>query len=196
MKRVKLSLNYKGLDHSGKKVYANLILTNLTGNANYPNPSPSLAVLQTAIADLDAAINASKPNIITINSKEVFLEKVLYALKAHVELECNEDEDKAVSSGFELRQGGGTKPKVFSAKQGKLSGGVDLECAYQKNAAYVWEYINDPINQNTWVQFKVTNNTNTTLSNLIVGNKYWFRVKAIVKDEEQTYTDPHMVHVV
>ena len=196
MKRVKLALNYKGLDDSGKVVFANAILQNMTANANYPNPSPTLLVLQTAIADLDASIKMQYPSNVSIKTKAMFLEKVLYALKGYIELECGDDEDKATSSGFSLKIATVHKPKVFSVKQGKVSGSVDLECAYKVRAAYVWEYINDPINQNTWQQFKITNTTNTTISGLVQGNKYWFRVKTIVKDQEQGYSDPYMVHVV
>ena len=196
MKRVKLSLNYKGLDASGKRVFGNTILTKLTGNANYPTPSPSLLVLQTAINNLDAAINDPNPSTVTIESKELYLEKVLYALKGYVEFACDDDVEKAVSSGFELSKNSGTRPKLFTVKQGQLSGSVELQCPYKANAAYVWEYINDPINQNTWVQFKVSNGTTVTLSGLTPGTKYWFRVKTIVQDVEQPYTDPHQVHVV
>ena len=196
MRRVKLSLNYRGLDHSGKKVFANSILTKLTGNTNYPNPNPELPVLQTAINNLDAAINAPVPNEIAIKAKEVFLEKVLYALKGYVELMCDDDEEKALSSGFSLKKSAGVKPKVFAVKQGKLSGSVDLVCPFRPKGAYVWEYCADPINENNWKLFKVTNSTSAKLSGLIPGNKYWFRAKAIVKDVDEEYGDPHMLHVV
>ncbi len=181
-------------------MYANTILTKLTGNANYPTPIPSLLLLQTAIDNLNAAIDAANPSSVTIESKERYLEKVLYALKGYVELACEDDVEKAVSSGFELSQNVGTRPKVFTVKQGQLSGRVDLQCPYKAGAAYVWEYIADPINQNTWLQFKVSNTTTTTttttLSGLTPGTKYWFRVKAVVNDVDQPYTDPHLVHVV
>lgn len=196
-KRVKLALLLRGYDPSGLAVFANTILMAMTGNVNFPNASPYLQKLTLAITDLQTAITAPIPNVLLIKSKVAFIEKILMALKTQVELECNDDEVIAVSSGFALRQNTTVKPKVFDASQGTQSGTVNLVAPYAgRNAAYIWEIIADPINLNTWQQLRVTNTTGTTATNLVAGNKYWFRVKAIVNDEEQASTDPHMVHVV
>ncbi len=196
MKRVKLSLNYKGLDSSGKVVFATNVYDNTNGNTKLPNCVPYLPQLFIAKKELNDAILALNPSPITIKTKEVILEKVLYALKAQVELECNDSEDIAASSGFGLAAPRTKKTKVFNAKQGLLSGTVILNCPYVGRAAYVWEIIADPINQNTWQQIRITNSTSTIVSGLIPGNKYWFRVKAIANDLEQNYSDPFLVHVV
>lgn len=195
--RIKLVLYLKDLDPSGIAVFANTILMAMTDNPNFPNATAYLTLLATGITDLQTAITAPSPSPITIKAKVVYIEKVLNALRAHVELECNDDEDKAASSGFTLRAPSVHKPKAFNATQGQLSGTVTLESPYAgSRAAYVWELISDPINQNTWQILRTTNTTSTVVTGLTPGNKYWFRVKAIVRDEEQPYTDPHMVHVV
>ncbi len=196
MKRVKLSLNYKGLDSSGKVVFANNVYDKINGNTKLPNCASFVPQLFVAKKELNDAIIALNPNPVTIKTKEIILEKVLYALKAQVELECNDSEDIAVSSGFNLTPPRAIKTKVFNAKQGQLTGTVILNCPFVGRAAYVWEIIADPINQNTWQQIRVTNTTSTLISGLTPGNKYWFRAKAIVNDKEQPYTDPFLVHVV
>lgn len=197
MKRIKLALNFKGLDHSGKVVAANTIYIAMNANVNYPSLSTLVTNLGIATTDLDNVIKAEHPNVIVIKSKEIYLEKLLIAIKANVELLCNDDESIAVSSGFALVQNSTPKPKVFNATQGVLPGTVDLECPFANlRAAYVWEIISDPISVNTWQQLKITNTTATQIIGLVSGQKYWFRVKAIVKDQEQAYTDPHMVHVI
>ncbi len=197
MKRIKLALNLGGLDPSGTEVYGNSIYMAMNGNVNYPNAINYVTQLNSGINDLHTAITASVPNSSNTKSKVMYIEKVLNALKAHVELECNDDEAKAVSSGFALRQTSSTSPKVFNALQGQLSGSVTLESPYAgTHAAYIWEIIADPINVNVWQQLKVTNTTGTGTAGLTPGNKYWFRVKAVIRDEEQAYSDPHMVHVV
>ena len=76
MKRVKLSLNYKGLDPSGKVVFGNMVKTSLTGNTHLPSAVAMLPKLTTALSDLNGAINAANPNTITIKSKVIQLEKV------------------------------------------------------------------------------------------------------------------------
>jgi hypothetical protein len=121
---------------------------------------------------------------------------VLYVIKAQVELECNDDEEIAVNSGFDLATPRSAKSKIFTVSQGQLSGTVNLQCVFIRNAAYVWEQISDPINTNTWVQIGITNTTNLAVANLVAGNKYWFRAKAIVKDVQQAYSDPYMIHVI
>ena len=196
MKRVKLSLNYKGLDHSGKVVFANNVYNATNGNSQLPNSTGFMPLLQTAITDLDAAIKAPNPSMVTIKAKEVQLEKVLYALKAQVELECNDDEEIATSSGFSLSTQRVNKSKAFSIQQGNQSGTVDIQCVYVRSGAYVWEQISDPINTNTWQQIAVTNTSALSVTGLVAGNKYWFRVKAIVHDVPQAYSDPYMIHVI
>lgn len=73
MKRVKLSLNYKGLDHSGKVVFANNVYNATNGNSQLPNCAGFMPLLQTAITDLDAAIKAPNPSLVIIKAKEVRL---------------------------------------------------------------------------------------------------------------------------
>ena len=196
MKRVKLSLNYKGLDPSGKIVFGNKVKTSLTSNTHLPSAVAMLPKLTTALSDLSGAINAANPNTITIKSKVIQLEKVLYAIKAQVELECNDNEDYASGSGFDLSNPHVNKPKSFSVTQSSQSGSVDLQCVYEKGAAYIWEQISDPINTNTWQQIAITNTTSLSVSGLVAGNKYWFRARAVVKDELLSYSDPYMIHVV
>ena len=71
-----------------------------------------------------------------------------------------------------------------------------MQCVYEKGAAYIWEQISDPINANTWQQIAITNTTSLSVPGLVAGNKYWFRARAVVKDELLSYSDPYMIHVV
>jgi predicted phage tail protein len=162
----------------------------LTSNTCLPSALAMLPKLTTALADLSTAINAVNPNTVTIKVKAVQLEKVFYAMKEQVELDCNDNEDYAVSSGFDLSHPKLNKPKVFSVTQVSQSGSVDLQCVYAKGAAYIWEQISDPINANTWGQIGVTNSKGLSVIGLKAGNKYWFRARAVVKDILQTYSDP------
>lgn len=197
MRQIKLVLGIEGLDPSGIEVFAGTIETSLTGNAALPNSASYVPMLSAAKLALHNAIHATHPDPLTIKGAQQYMVKVLHLVMASVELECDNDEVKAASSGFSIKQPGLPKAKVFNANQGSLSGTVDLQSPYAgPHAAYVWEMVADPINANTWQQIKITNNTGCTMSGLTPGNKYWFRVKAIVQDTEQPYTDPHMVHVV
>ncbi len=197
MNQVKLVLNVQGLDPSGIDVYSNTINTALVSNANFPIAKTYLPLLATAKTDLHNAITEPVPSAVKIKSRVKRVVKVLLLIKSTAEFEANDDEVKATTSGFAIKQSTVIKPKVFNAVQGSNSGTVLLECVYAgSRASYVWEYIIDPINQNDWKQLKVTNNATYLATGLTAGTKYWFRVKAIIKDEDQPYEDPHMVHVV
>lgn len=69
-------------------------------------------------------------------------------------------------------------------------------CPYIKNAAYIWEMISDPINENTWSVYAYNVVSELHVTGLIPGNKYWFRVKTITSKGEQPYSDPYMLHVI
>ncbi|MES2761145.1 MAG: fibronectin type III domain-containing protein [Bacteroidota bacterium] len=197
MNQVKLVLPIENMDPNGISVFANTVKMALTGNTNFPISQTYLPGLATARTDLLNAITATVPSAINIKSKVKKVVKLLMFIKANAEYEANDDELKASTSGFAIKQTSVQKPKVFNATQGQLSGTVNLESPYAgTRAGYVWEMIADPIDQNTWQQAKITNTATYTLTGLTPGIKYWFRVKAIVKDEDQPYTDPHMVHVV
>jgi hypothetical protein len=197
MKRIKLALNLTGLDPSGTELYANSIFMALTNNTNFPGAAGFLPTLGTGISDLRSVLTATSPNSVAIQKRVIHVEKVLTVIKGIVELECGDDEEKALSSGFPLRQGGSSKPKSFDAVQGSVSGTVDLVCPFAgTRAAYVWEMTTDISVAADWKLFKISNTTSTQATGLSPGIKYWFRVKAIVRDEEQPYSDPHLVHVV
>ncbi len=197
MKRIKLALNLTGLDPSGTELYANDILMALTNNPNFTGLAAYLPLLGTGIGDLRNLLISPQPNSIAIRKRVFYIEQVLNAIKGIVELECDGDEEKALSSGFSLRQSSSIKPKSFDAAQGSVSGTVDLVCPFAgSRAAYVWEVTTDISVNADWRLLKVSNTTSTQVSGLAAGIRHWFRVKAIVHDEEQPYSDPHLVHVV
>ncbi len=195
MKKVKLSLNYKGLDNSGLVVFSKTVETCITGNVNFPNCAYTASLLGAAYTDLDAAIVA-KDSSINLQSKRMQVEKVLYALKGQVELECKNDEALAATSGFPLQASTTHKAKTFSVKQGPLSGTAELHCVFTKGCAYVWEMVSDPINTGVWAQCDITTVSALTVNGLTPGNKYWFRVKPVKTGNEYPYSDPYMLHVI
>lgn len=196
MKQMKLVLNMRDLDPSGTELYANGILMALTNTTNFTGTAVYLPTLGTGLSDLRSALTATQPNPVAIRNRVAYIVRVLNILKGIVELESGDDEEKALSSGFQLRRSTSVKPNSFDAVQGSASGTVDLVCPFAgTRAAYVWEMTTD-VSVGDWKQFKITNTTATQISGLSPGTRYWFRVKAIVHDEEQAYTDPHLVHVV
>jgi hypothetical protein len=197
MRQLNLILNLSGLDPSGIYVFTKSIISKTTTSTALPNSVAVLPRLITANDALHLAIIAPIPNRADIQAKIRKVKRLLILLKATTENECNDDEVIALSSGFELKAPSLPKPKVFDAKQGALTGTVHLVAPYAgSHCAYKWEITPDPIGSSAWQELKTTNNASCDADGLTAGNKYWFRVRAIVNDEYQDYTDPHMVHVV
>jgi hypothetical protein len=196
MKRVKLSLNYNTLDSNELSVFGNHVLTNMTGNAGFPSSAPILNFLSSSLTALDAAIRAPHPDSLSIKARVLAVQKSLYAVKGMVELECNDDEEVAASSGFDLKTSSSRRPKTFSVRQGSANGTADLTCPHVKGSGYIWEMISDPINENEWSVYRYTVVTELHVTGLTPGNKYWFRVKTVTSKGEESYSDPYMLHVI
>lgn len=197
MKKVKMSLNYTDLDYSGLVVFGTGIHTAMDANPSFPDAVNLVAKLPPAISDLDTAVKSAHPVSADLKAKRMQLEKILYALKAQVELECNNDEVKALSSGFALQSAAIRKPKGFVVKQGMGTGTAELSfTSVQKRAGYVWEFIQDPIHTNQWQVYDYTVIASLHVTGLTPGSKYWFRVKMVTSEGHQPYSDPHMLHVI
>lgn len=196
MSNVNLSAYPLGADANELAVHANHIVTSMTGNSHFPGAVSSVVILGGAKTDLLSAINAPMPESKVIKARFMFLQKALKLVKAWVEVECKNDELIALTSGFSLITSSKRPPQTFAAYQGQQSGTADLECAFAGKAAYVWEMTTDPIGGSIWQFIKITNTTIVQVKGLTPGLKYWFRVKAIVNDEEQAYSDPIMLHVI
>ena len=103
----------------------------MTGNPSFPSPTPSLAVVDAAITELQAAETAAqarlgKGAIATRNDKRVVLVGFLRQLKAYAQAQAdlNPENGAAIikSGGFEVRKPVVRRPNAFSVKPGAVSG--------------------------------------------------------------------------
>ncbi len=198
METVKIIAVPRDMSDADLVIYSQNIHTSTSGSTVFSSTSAVLSNLLTANTNLNVALLAQKPGdkVTTSNlraaSKEV--KRLLRLLAANVEFISNNNEATALSSGFSIKKPIVRDAKTFNAKQGKMSGTVDLEINSYGTAAYVWEMSTDPIG--TWTQLEITVKSKTTVTALTTGTKYWFRVAVITSSGKNDYTDPHMVHVV
>lgn len=199
MKEVKISLSFKKLSVALAAVFGQSILTAITNNAYFPSPYPVLALLQTAVTNLNNAIAAQHPgdksSTAAVVAAKRELNRVLKGLACYVEFESNTDETKALSSGFSLKQAVHAVASAFAATQGLQSGSADVSSPAGGNS-YIWGYTTDPIVAANWLIAATTSQASFTINGLTPGTKYWFRVALITPAGQQPWSNPAMVHVV
>ena len=176
---------------------AKAIVQGLTGNPSFPQPDPSLPVLSTAIADLEAAELAvqtrAKGAVATRDQKRAALIVLLRREKLYVQKIADSDYEKAPaliqSAGMGVAKSKVHGKRVFAVKQGRLSGTVSVATAFAgPRSAYEWEFSSD--GGKTWQAGPPTTRTKTTLLGLQPGTTYAFRSRSVTKVGPSDWTQP------
>jgi hypothetical protein len=171
--------------------FAEAIVRAMTGNPNFPNPAPTIAVLTQAIAELRAAETAAlartKGAVITRNEKRVALVQLLQQLKGYVQTiaDANVENGASIisSAGLGVRKVPTRAPRVFIAKPGKVSGTAALVApSAARRSSYEWEYSVD--GGKTWVITPVTLQARSTILGLTPTATVLFRYRAVTKTGE------------
>jgi hypothetical protein len=173
------------------------IVQAFTGNASLPNPDPTLAAVNAAIADLETAQteaqSRTKGAVETRNQKRAVLEALILRLKVFVQKVADADREHAPaiiqSAAMNVRKVAGRKKRTFGAKQGNVSGSVGLETASAGHRAYYeWEVSAD--GGKTWQLASSTTQTKTTVTGLQPGATYSFRCRPVTKVGAGDWTQP------
>ena len=189
MAKVKLGLQDQSVPE--KTQLGDTVHTSMTGNANYVTPVPTLAellaaknALATAFATAVAARQASEQATALLNQKEDVFDLVMTQLGNYVETTSGGDEAKILSAGMQVASGRtppAPMPKVenVAATPGDLDGECDLVWKpVKRKTNYIVEVSPDPVTPTSWSQAGLPTKSNFTVSGLVSGAKYWFRVAA------------------
>jgi hypothetical protein len=176
---------------------AKAIAEGLTGNASFPNPDPSVASINKAIADLEAAETAAKTRLAgavdTRDQKRADLIALLQGAKAFVQKVADASPEQAPalikSAAMGVRKASTHGKHVFAVKQGSLSGSVSIEAAVPgPRASYEWEYSSD--GGKTWLPMPPTSRSKTELTGLQPGTSYSFRCRSVTKAGPSDWSQP------
>lgn len=171
--------------------YAGQVVSAMTSNPMFPNPSPTLAVLQAAIHDLQlaetAALARTKGAVTTRNEKKVPLIKLLQQLKGYVQTTADASADNGASiiqsAGLAVKKSPTHKARVFVAAAGATSGAAKLVAASAgPRSSYEWQYSLD--GGKTWVSAPVTLQAKTLVVGLTPGVTVLFRYRPVTKAGE------------
>ncbi|TWI80570.1 hypothetical protein IQ13_3249 [Lacibacter cauensis] len=174
------------------------IISNMTGNANFPTPTPSLAALETAADNYSSALvkalTGNRADVADKNAKRAELENVLRSLCTYVNLTANGDAAMILSSGFDISKDPQpvvlTRPENLRVDNGAAPGTLLVSVKAVKGAhAYFHEYTTDAtMAPGSWVSTTGTT-SRMQFTNLQPGTVYYCRVGAIGTNNQLLYSD-------
>ncbi len=175
------------------KEYSSQVLGMLASSIyfNPPNPVPFAPSLATAISNNDAlhdALSSVNGGIIKTNAVRLAKEAVendLDLLGMFVQIIANQPANKTIGdviihdAGMDFKKTVQTKPRVFAVINNPVQQNSVIARAVNagKRSAYEWHY--KKANESAYTIAQITLQASYTLSKLISGARYHFRVKTI-----------------
>jgi hypothetical protein len=168
--------------------YAQNILKRMTGNPSFPPPVPQIAAVTSAINDLEVAeagaISRIKGAAAVRNDKRRVLVAALEQLRAYIQGVADADQTNGASiiqsAGVAVRKTTTRKPRVFSAKQGPVSGTALVQASVAaRRASYEWQCSTD--GGKTWTLLPPTMQSKTSVRGLTPGSTVQFKYRAVTK---------------
>lgn len=167
--------------------FASSVITAMTGNASYPNPTPPLATVAADLAAYEAAeaqvVTRVKGAAVTRNAKYAVLRADLEHLMGAVQQVADANAANAQSliegAGFAIRKTTSRPKSPIKVEPGGVPGTVKLSAkAVAQRASYEWQYSTD---QKTWTTVPQTMQSKTGISGLVGGTTYYFRFQSVTK---------------
>lgn len=162
------------------------VITLMTGNAQYPTPSPALTVVTTSVNAFETtvhdALDGGKIAIAARNAARVELLSLVRQLAAYVQGNCGADLVNLIGSGFEAVRAPSPVGQLDAPGNVRLlltnmSGQLALRFDKVVNAAnYSYQTATDDVGP--WTDEKLSSNTRVLIDGLTPGKTYWARVRA------------------
>jgi hypothetical protein len=172
----------------------------LKGNSNFPNPEPTLEVLEAALKAYEDALaafttNGGKGPKALRDEKAEDLIAVLELLALYVQMKCNGDLSVLLSSGFESRRSKSTRPPLGKPQNLRAIRGVnpaEVKVTVDRvdgAVTYFFEFrkATDP-DTVPWER-KFSTKAFAEFSGLTSRTDYHFQVGAVGKDGETVLSD-------
>lgn len=198
MKKQFLVLDFIRYPVPQKIAFYRTVIKKVDGNAYFPNPDVTIAVLISLVDALEAAYIAAqdggKTATATMHDCVDAADAAFRKLAAYVERVADGDETIILSSGFNLSKEPNPVKKVeLSVTQEEESGVVFLKRQAVSGAkTYIWQYCSGdaPAAEEAWTFAGFGTQVTFTVRNLTPGVKYWFRVAVVTSKGTEAYCSP------
>jgi hypothetical protein len=164
------------------------VITSMTGNATYPSPVPTLAVVTTAYDAYVQAVNTldrGQSAQIRRNEARAVVTQLVRDLALYVQHTCQGGLGLLVSSGFPVQKGRGARLGVLDAPlslrllPGRISGQMRAQCnAVGSARSYQWRSATTQA-PTAWTLSDPTTSSRTVLANLTPATSYVVQVRAV-----------------
>lgn len=189
-KRVIVVLKLHKLSVPKKIEKARFIVSSMSGNERFPNPSPGLNVIQERASALEGAYIAAQgggtDDTALMYVREDELDKALIKLGHYVEDIANENIETAeaiiLSAGMEPKKDPVHTAREFNVKNSGFPGRVEMETKYLDRASYIWEYTITPDDPASWKTAGTSIKASFVKDGLTPETHYFFRVATVTKD--------------
>lgn len=188
----RIRLNLRRLSLTEKLAKGRQIVTAMTNNASFPNPTPPLAEVTARLDELDkafASVQAARSEVATRSATqdnvEAKLDQFLTQLAGYVESVAGKDDTLITSAGMEIKAAPSAPtvpppPDGVGATAGEHDGVIDLFWKPVPNArSYVIESSTDPATAASWTHVGIATSASKAISNLTTGKRYWFRIATV-----------------
>lgn len=170
-------------------VFSRTVVTNMTGNANFPTPTPALADVTAAADAFETAIEAAAGGGVVLteqkNVARATLLELMRQLGYYVQSASEGDKEKILTSGMDVARtptpiGQLPAPGNLLTRFSDFSGVVDLDWDSVYGSTLYTVEINetDPNEEKAWTPVHSTTKSKASISALEPGTFYWFRVRA------------------
>ena len=183
-----VSLSFGKLADANLVTKTNQILASMTGNTNYPTPTPTLPVVQAAATAFSSALTAAadggRTKTAEKNAARTVLLGLLRNLALFVQQHCHEDLVLLLTSGFDAQkepQPAGTLPPPQGATltQSRLSRQLEFRAGSVANANAYEGQVTTDIGKDEWENVGTFTATRFSLDDLKPGTTYWARSRAV-----------------
>ena len=171
--------------------YTNNVVEKMTNNPAFPSPTPTLAALTAAAADLQKAETAALTKAVGATTvrdeKRAILVSLLRQLKGYVQGVADATPENGASiiqsAGLAVRKTSTHAARSFDARPGAVSGSAKLVAVSAgPRSSYEWQY--SPDGGKSWVVVPSTIQAKTTVGGLTVGATVLFRYRPVTRTGE------------
>lgn len=197
MAQLRITNGFEGMADLDFLAKVRFILQQMTGNANFPTPDPTLAIVTTLADEFEQAINVAEAggsfDKSVRDSKKEELIETMHNLGAYVLFTAKGYRLIAESSGFTVAKDPTPQPPIEKPDGLSLTDGAnagELWLLFKKvlgAKSYIYQISTDPTDESKWVTHYGTIRKNL-FTGLESGQKYYVRVVALGTNSQVVYS--------